>query len=195
MAEGRCLCDKLKFWNTKVLLIFALSFKTKTCKQSPFAKQNRRRSPESMLQRNVERMVRENSFFRCGIESCSIPGYRELALKLHNTRKNVPQNQTYLEIYSRAQGFKVCMFNNNLALQLSATAEAMGKHTKRGGVKRRVQAHGWIDPAKTRMDQATSPLLAHLAEPKAEEVPKASREASKDATAVRGPDILNEFLD
>ena len=127
-------------------------------------------------------------FFRCEIESCSIPGYRELALKLHNTRKNVPQNQTYLEIYSRAQGFKVCMFNNNLALQLSATAEAMGKHTKRGGVKRRVQAHGWIDPAKTRMDQATS-------EPKAEEVPKASREASKDATAVRVPDILNEFLD
>ena len=64
----------------------------------------------------------------------------------------------------------------------------MGRHTKRGGVKRHVQAHGWIDPAKTRMDQATSPLLAHLAEPKAEEVPKASREASKD---VRGPDILN----
>ena len=36
-------------------------------------------------------------------------------------------------------------------------AEAMGR---RGGVARRLAKDGWIDPALTRTDQATSPLLA-----------------------------------
>ena len=36
-------------------------------------------------------------------------------------------------------------------------AEAMGR---RGGVARRLAKDGWYDPALTRTDQATSPLLA-----------------------------------